>query len=72
MDTVGRKLPHDLNHAHQACDSIADQFDYFSPVPLEVAQIGCLDGYVRPVSGINDSGPFSFVLDPQVRSIERK
>ena len=68
MEVVSRNLPHDVNHTHHGCDSIADQFDYFSQIPLEVAQVGCIDGYVRPVSGINDTGPFTFVLEPQSHS----
>jgi len=64
MDVIASNLPHDANHSKHACDSISDQFDYFSPIHIESAQIGSTDGYVRPVSGINDHGPFLFVLEP--------
>ena len=65
MELIGSHLPHDSNHSHHACDSMSDQFDYFSPLSIESAQTGVTDGYVRPVSGVNDHGPFLFVLDPQ-------
>lgn len=68
MEATGRTLPHDANHNHMACDSIADQFDYFSQIPLESAQIGCADNYFRPMTGVNSSGPFVFNIESHADS----
>ena len=40
-------------------------FDHSSQIEIEASQISFLDDFVRPLNGVNSSGPFEFSLDVQ-------
>jgi len=42
----------------------ARNFQYGESPQVETIQTGKIDGYVRPIGGVNNDGPFEFILEP--------
>jgi len=52
---------HNLLHASSV---MAGNFDHKTPIPIEKSQLDNIGGFVRPVNGVNDHGPFEFIVEP--------
>jgi len=52
---------HNLLHANSV---MAGNFNHKSPIPIEESQLDNFGGYVRPVNGVNDHGPYEFIIEP--------